>query len=201
MSKQIVFIHGGDSFDSYEEYIDFLQNFEIDIERFKPRKRWREWLINELGDDYECLTPDMPNKWNAQFSEWKLWFEKLLPFLHDGVILLGHSLGGVFLAKYLAENDFPKKISKLFLLAAPFDEKDADYSMTSFALPADISRIAQQVDHIYIYHSSDDDVVPFVDQAKYKAALPSAELRTFSDRGHFNIETFPELLEDIKKAL
>jgi len=198
MPTQIVFIHGGDSFDSYEEYIDFLKNFEIDIERFKPRKRWREWLTEKLGDDYECLRPDMPNKWNAQFSEWKLWFEKIIPFLADGVIFVGHSLGGVFLAKYLAENTFPRKISKLFLLAAPFDSKDADYSMASFALPADISKILQQVEKIYLYHSEDDDIVPFIDQAKYKQALPEAEVRIFSDRGHFSIDTFPELLEDIR---
>lgn len=200
MTKQIVFIHGGDTFETYEEYIKFLKDFEIDIERFKPRRRWRDWLIKELGDDYECLTPDMPNKWNAQYDEWKLWFEKIIPFLHEGVILIGHSLGGNFLAKYLAENTFPKKISKLFLLAAPFDAAGEDYSMASFALPADLSRLNIAAEQTYIYQSEDDEVVAPANAQKYQAALPKAQLKTFSNYGHFIQETFPELLEDIKKA-
>jgi predicted alpha/beta hydrolase family esterase len=197
MKKQIVFIHGGDTFNSYEEYIAFLKSFPIDIERFKPRRRWRDWLIAELGDDYECLTPDMPNKWNALYDEWKLWFEKIIPFLNEGVILIGHSLGGNFLAKYLAENDFPKKISKLFLLAAPFDAEGEDYSMASFALPKDLSRLGSSAEKIYIYQSQDDEVVAPANAQKYQQALPKAVLRIFPAYGHFSQETFPELFSDI----
>ena len=29
--KQVVVIHGGDIFKTYDEYLDFLRNYEIDI--------------------------------------------------------------------------------------------------------------------------------------------------------------------------
>lgn len=31
MKKQIVIIHGGDTFDTYEEYFEFLKNRQIDF--------------------------------------------------------------------------------------------------------------------------------------------------------------------------
>ena len=53
MKKQIVVIHGGDTFESKEQYFKFLNNFEIDIERYKTsRDDWKPWLRQVLGDDY-----------------------------------------------------------------------------------------------------------------------------------------------------
>ena len=109
MKKQVVVIHGGDTFETYEEYLNFLRGYEIDIERYKSDKRdWKPWLRQRLGSDYEVILPIMPNKTNARFDEWKIWFEKFIPFLHDNVLLIGHSLGGTFLAKYLSENKFSR---------------------------------------------------------------------------------------------
>ncbi len=74
----------------------------------------------------------MPNKTNAQFEEWKIWFEKFIPFLNDGVILVGHSLGGVFLAKYLSENKFPKKIGGVFLVSAVYEKNQKGLFLVLF---------------------------------------------------------------------
>ena len=62
--------------------------------------------------------PSMPNKQNAAYDEWSIWFEKYFAYLKDDVILIGWSLGGMFLAKYLSDKPFPVKIKSLFLLAA-----------------------------------------------------------------------------------
>lgn len=76
----------------------------------------------------------MPNGNNAQYIEWKIWFERLLPFLNDGVILIGHSLGGIFLAKYLSENNFSIKVRAAILIAAPFDALGMKESLSQFKL-------------------------------------------------------------------
>lgn len=195
IKKQVLVIHGGDTFQTREEYLSFLRDYEIDIERYKSGKSdWKPWLREKLGESYEVILPVMPNKTNAQFEEWKIWFEKLIPFLNDGVILIGHSLGGDFLAKYLSENKFPKKIAAVFLIAAVHD-KDADgYALVTFTLP---KKLDLQTEKIYLYHSKDDHIVPFNDLAKLEAALPMAISRVFEDRQHFNQEEFPELVEDI----
>jgi predicted alpha/beta hydrolase family esterase len=48
-------------------------------------------------------------------------------------------------------------------------------------------------------HSKDDPVVPFEHAGMFKKALPDAEVMAFEDREHFNQETFPEIIELIKK--
>lgn len=208
MKKQIVVIHGGDTFETYEEYISFLKNFPIDFERIKAgTKNWKQTLQERLGDKYEVIVPSMPNKTNARFFEWKIWFEKFIPFLEKEVVLIGHSLGGTFLAKYLSENEFPKKIRATFLVAAPFDNKDSGESLVDFALPAllaggpaNVSMLEKQGGKVVLYYSEDDRVVPFAEFEKYKNALPGAVARVFTDRGHFNQEEFPELVYDISSG-
>lgn len=195
MKKQIVIIHGGDTFATQEEYLDFLRNYEIDIERYKIGKDdWKPWIRKMLPENYEIITPQMPNKTNARYEEWKLWFEKFIPFLNNGVILIGHSQGGIFLAKYLSENQFPKKIKAVMLVGAIYDKDCGGYPALSFSLP---NTLNLQTDKIYLYHSKDDPVVPFSALEQYQKALPNAVVRVFEDRQHINQEEFPELLEDL----
>jgi len=196
MKKQVIVIHGGDTFEEYEEYLEFLRKYEINIERYKTGKDdWKPWLREKLGEGYEVILPVMPNKTNARFEEWKLWFEKLFPFLNDEVVLVGHSLGGSFVAKYLSENKFPKKLKGVFLVAPPY-VKDCDgYPLVSFTLP---EKLDLQTENIFLYHSHDDPVVPFSALEQFQKAFPNAHTRIFEDRKHLNQEQFPELIEDMK---
>jgi len=197
MSKQVVVIHGGTTFDSYEEYIEFLKNREVDIDTFKYGPGWKNSLQKNLNGSFEVLLPRMPNSNNAKYEEWKIWFERLIPFLEDGVILVGHSMGGIFLPKYLSENDFPKKIRATILVAAPFDD-ETEETLDTFRLPNSIKGFGEQSGKIFLYQSKDDPEVPFGEVDKYKKLIPQATLRIFEDRGHFNTEEFPEIVEEIK---
>lgn len=198
MKQQILAIHGGDSFDTYEEYLDFLKNYQIDIDALKRPKKWKDNLQDNLGEDYEIFLPMMPCGSNCRYLEWKIWFDKFIPFLKDNLILIGHSQGGIFLAKYLSENDLPVKIKTVFLVAAPFDNKDADYSLADFILPNSLEKLERQVEKIFLYHSKDDPVVPFANLEKYAAKLPNAEEVIFEDKGHFILREFPEIMDKIK---
>lgn len=198
MKKQILIIHGGHSFDSYEGYLDFLKKYEINFEKIKT-KGWKDTLGERLGTNFEVIFPRMPNAMNAKYREYKIFFEKLIPFLENEVILIGHSLGGIFLAKYLSENNFPKRILATFLIAAPFDAESAEYTLGDFALPESLNKFQTQSERIFLYHSKDDDVVPFSDLGKYQKALPMAEVIIFENRKHFNQSEFPEIIEAIKK--
>jgi uncharacterized protein len=200
MSRQVIVIHGGDTFDTYEEYISFLKNFKLDFKRFQS-KSWKDTLPDNLGKVVEVISPEMPNPTNAKYIEWKIWFEKFIPYLREDLIFVGHSLGGIFLAKYLSENDFPKKITATFLVSAPFDDNDKDYSLVDFSLPDSLNNLQKQGGEIHIYHSSDDKIVPFEDLNKYKKVLPGAMVREFGNRGHFQQEEFPEIIEEIKNLL
>ena len=195
--QQVVVIHGGTTFPSYEEYIEHLTTKTLDIERLRSRSDWKGTLQESLGEEYDVLAPRMPNGTNAQYNEWSLWFERVLPLLTDNVVLVGHSLGGVFLAKYLSLHTIPKTIRGLFLVSAPFDDDASEESLASFTITAPLAGVMEQIKTIHLYHSEDDPVVPFAQVQKYMQELPDAVLHTFSNRGHFLQETFPELVEDI----
>jgi predicted alpha/beta hydrolase family esterase len=141
----------------------------------------------------------MPNSMNAKYKEWKIMFEKLFPFFKNNLILLGHSLGGIFLAKYLSENKFPRKIKATFLVAAPYDDKTTKDSLGDFKLPKKLDKFQKQGGKIFLYQSKDDLSVSLVDLKKYKKSLPEAEVVMFRKKGHFNQVEFPEIVKDIKR--
>ena len=171
---------------------------ELDFEHLLDNKgNWKDNLKKTLSKDFVVILPSMPNKSNAQYPEWKIWFEKLIPHCRTGLILVGHSLGGIFLAKYLSENIFPKKISAVFLVAAPYDIRSAHNRLASFGLPAKLVRLQEQVAKIFIYHSQDDPVVPVIAAKNYQHALPGAVVKIFKNKQHFNQATFPEIVKTI----
>ena len=193
--KQIVLIHGGSDFRTYEEFIAQLKSEPVDITEFQPKQRWKNTFAEHLGSDYQVLRPQMPNPENAHYEEWKIWFEKMVPFLIDGVILIGHSLGGIFLAKYLSENTLPKKIGATILISAPYDSDGLDPPLGDFILTKPLEMLAQQSLAIYLVHAEDDPIVPFSHAQKYLAQLPSAKLVALKGGGHSNQPEFLELIE------
>jgi uncharacterized protein len=198
MKQQVILIHGGFTFDTYEEYLQSLIDSSVTPEKFKTSRHWQDTLHKEFDADFEVFTPRMPNRNNARYHEWCIWFEKMLPFINDNVILVGYSLGGVFLAKYISENSFPKRIKALILVATPLDTIGLTESVGDFAFRVPTSDFSVQTGSTYLVFSEDDPAVPFERVAEYKKVLSNCHAVTFSNRGHFYQETFPELVELIQ---
>lgn len=201
--KQIVFIHGGNSFSQHDAFLEYLRMCEIaDPLDEIIVKKWRMTIRDAFHETHEVYYPSMPNSSNAEYLEWKIWFERYFAFLRDGVVLIGHSLGGMFLAKYLSEEIMPVKVHALYLVAAPFEADHFDHDgedCHDFVFdPKNLPRLAKQVGETYVFHSTDDPIVPYAHALKYQKALPAAELVSFVDRGHFILEEFPEIIEHIK---
>ncbi len=194
MKQQVLIINGGDAFDTYELYLNDLKSKTPKLERLRPGG-WKGNFQTALGEDYDVFVAQMPNSQNAQYTEWKIWFEKIMSLVDEGIILVGHSLGGIFLAKYLSENNSQKKIKALILLAAPYCTREENH-LAGFDLE-NLEYVSSQVEKIFIYHSKDDPVVPFEDAEKYAKALRNAEMKVFEDKMHFNQSEFPELAQNI----
>lgn len=112
-------IHGRMTFKNKKDYLHFLKTRKISIEE---KIYWSNGLFKKkLGKNFEIIKPNMPLKDNAKYEEWKIYFERYFPQLENNIILIGSSLGGIFLAKYLSENKFPKKILSTYLICPPFD--------------------------------------------------------------------------------
>ena len=198
MKKQVILIHGGSTFDTYKDYLAFLNNLKIDLNRYK-RTKSSDSLRQELGNKFDVLLPKMPNPMNAKYDEWKILFKKISFLLDNNVILIGHSLGAIFLVKYLSENKFPKKILATLLVSPPYDDEGLEDSLGDFVLSKSLNKLNKHGGKIFIYQSKDDSVVPYSHLKKYKKVLPNASIREFKKRGHFDQLKFPELIKDIKE--
>ncbi len=190
--KQVLIIHGGESFNSYDRYLTHLKTSTIAYEQLKPQKKWKSWIAEQMPEA-DVLLPTFPNGYNAIYDEWKIYFEKLIPFFGNDVQIIGHSLGAMFLAKYL--NDYPvaKPVKRLVLIAGGYDD-EASEDLGSFKVLS-AKNLPASAESIHLFHSNDDPVVPFSELAKFQADLPNAISHIFEDRGHFNDATFPELLD------
>lgn len=145
----------------------------------------------------------MPLSENARYEDWKIFFERHIPLLKNNCILIGNSLGGIFLAKYLSENKFPKKILSVYLIAPPFDNSlEGEDLVGGFSLSSDLSLLAKNTKNLYLMFSANDDVVPPAHAEKYRRKLPGADIIIYKNKnGHFKVPEFPEIVKLIKQDL
>lgn len=196
--KQIFIIHGGMTFKNRKDYLQFLKTREISTEE---KIRWTDnYLKSRLGKDFEIIKPRMPLQDNANYNDWKIHFERHFPKLRNNIILIGSSLGGIFLAKYLSENKFPKKILSTYLVCPPFDNTLSSEDLVGgFRLKPDLSMIEKNSKNLYLFFSKDDDVIPIAHAKKYEKKLKNAKITIFeSKNGHFKISEFPEIIKMIR---
>lgn len=202
MEKQILYIWGWVAKENYKDYQDYIS--QIDINPYQEKfLNWSKTLWEKLTD-FEYLVFDRPNSDFADYQAWKIIFEKYIPFLKNDIILIWTSLGWSFLLKYLSENKLNIKISKLFLIAAALDSTPEE-KIWSFALSQENEdnlknlEVKNNIWKIYLYHSKDDDCVPFYQFLELEKFFPDAEKRIFDDKKHFWQETrILELENDIK---
>ena len=191
-------IHGGMTFRSQAGYLNFLKNREISLE---TRVKWtNEYMDKKLGKDFELIRPRMPKGDDAKYVEWKINFERYLAILGKNIILIGWSLGGIFLAKYLSENKLRHKAIATYLICPPYDHTLSDEDLVGgFKLGTDLSLIEKNTKNLYLMFSEDDEVVPVAHADKYRKKLKSADFIIYgSKNGHFKISEFPEIVKMIK---
>jgi uncharacterized protein len=180
MKKQILFIHSAGNQDPNQGSSQLVA-----------------YLQKALGNDYALLNPEMPDPENPDYSSWKSQVEKSLAASASEVILIGHSLGGSVLLKYLSEHAPVRPIIGLFVIAAPYWESEG-WSIDEFRIKGDPSKLAH-IPAIFFYHSRNDEWVPFSHLRKYSRMFPQATIRELEGNEHsFDKHDFPQLVADIK---
>ena len=157
-------------------------------------------LQNALGFAYDVHYPKMPEEDSATYADWKAPIERELATRDDEVILVGHSVGGSVLVKYLSEQQLDQPITSLFLLATPYWGADEFWKWDEARLPEDVAAKLASIPRIFLYHSRDDDTVPFAHLALYAAKLPQATIRVLDRRRHQFGNDLAEVAEDIRRA-
>jgi predicted alpha/beta hydrolase family esterase len=154
-------------------------------------------LQSALGPAYDVRYPRMPNEDDAEYAAWKARIVSEVAGLDGEVFLVGHSVGSSVLLKYLSEERIEKSIAGLFLIATPHWGGDEFWKWDEVLLPQDIAAKLASIPRIFLYHSRDDEVVPFAHLALHAAKLPQATLREVDGRGHQFGNDLTDIAEDI----
>ena len=157
-------------------------------------------LRRALGTAYELLYPKMPHESEPDYRNWQPEIGKELGHVRNNAILVGHSLGGSFLLKYLSDEKPEKSIAGIFLIATPYWGGDGwrYEGYESVALPKDFPSKLPSGTPIFFYHSRDDETVPFAHLSLYAKKLPQATIHALDARGHQLGNDLSEVAVDIK---
>lgn len=169
--------------------------------RLNLAQKWVTVLEDALRPAFNIFLPEMPNPESPDCAEWLKRISKVVE-LHEGdVCLVGHSLGGSIALQYVARSSRLRH-KRVFAVAAPFwSGHDQDWQCDQFRL-LDDDIAALSLCKIYLYHGTEDEIVPFSHMAEYVAMFPRALTRSYSGMSHINpSESFlRDLAADIKSS-
>jgi predicted alpha/beta hydrolase family esterase len=155
------------------------------------------FLHDALGETYDINYPTMPNEYDPDYDLWKIKFDQELNKIEGKVVLVGHSVGGFLLLKYLSKNKIDTNITGMFFIAIPFVGKGG-WKFEDMALDKDFATKLPSGAPVFFYHCNNDEIVPFSHLALYAKELPLATIRKIAGRGHQLNNDLSEVVQDIK---
>lgn len=166
-------------------------------------ENWFPWLQSELkARGHEVIIPTFSTPEGQSLERWLDEFELLRDEIDEDTILIGHSLGSVFILRLLERLDVQVRAS---ILIAPFVSKlgieldDLNQSFIEGGFNWDRIRPGSREFHVLI--SGNDPYVPLDEGQKVSNRL-MCDPMIIQDAGHFNkeagYEKFPVLLELIE---
>ncbi|KAJ5078060.1 hypothetical protein M0811_05318 [Anaeramoeba ignava] len=171
---------------------------------------WYSWLKKELDstEEFQAITPDFPNPKDPELKEWIKTLEKAIESTNEKnqLILIGHSLGGFTILRYLEkleDEEIRKRILSIYLVASPSLTRER---ATSFYSPKiNLQKIDQLILDLKIpffaIWSEDDKIVPkeHIDYLSGNDGLSSLQCKIINNYGHFLEKTNQYLLDLIKE--
>jgi pimeloyl-ACP methyl ester carboxylesterase len=153
-------------------------------------------LQKALGEAYVVHYPLLSDdELSADFGS-KKQIGKEISLIKDEIILVAHSLGASMLLKYLSESSVQKNIAGIFLISTPFWSGDEDWKQ-GLKLHEDFADKIPKNIPVFLYHSKDDEEVPFEHVKRYVQHLPQATVRK-TNGGHQLNNDLTIVAKDIK---
>lgn len=158
------------------------------------------WLHDELRrKGHEVVVLDLPNPEAPESEVWlKMLADELCPLTQDD-ILVGHSLGGAAVLRFLDNAEARTLPKGVVTIAAPWFINH-EQLRAFFPMDFDYDVIAWKAKLFTVIHSKDDKIVPFDHAEKYQKMLHANLVATESD-GHFQGAQYPIILDEIQKII
>lgn len=171
-----------------------------------PEINWFPWLKNELEKrDCQVFVPRFPTPNGQSLNSWLKVLNDYQQYINSDTILIGHSLGGLFLTRIMERLENP--VFAAFFVSASigvkpikFYESDRIFSDFDF----DWEKIKSNAKNFFVYHSDNDPYVCLGNGEELAKKL-GVELSFIPQAGHLNSESgytkFDKLLTDIESIL
>jgi uncharacterized protein len=160
----------------------------------KPFENWLPWLEGELTQHrVQCFVPHFPTPEYQNYQNWSLILDayREIGIINQETILVGHSLGALFVAKYILH----KKVNaKCYIAVAGFNrfkgKSDRFYNVNKlfFTEDAELQGLKNYIDIRHCFISDNDSHLP-IEKLKEFVSLISAECHLIPGAGHFNADS------------
>jgi uncharacterized protein len=167
-----------------------------------PEENWFPWLKKELEEQgHNVSIPAFPTPEGQSLESWLEVLKNYESQITPDSILIGHSLGGLFLLRVLERLNH--KVNAAIFVSAPIGIRpikfyDGDEKFSGFGF--DWQSIRTKADHFVVFHSDDDPYVSIGNGEKLANEL-GVRLTFIPNAGHFNAAAgytqFERLLEEI----
>jgi predicted alpha/beta hydrolase family esterase len=156
-------------------------------------------LREELGRDFEVAFPILPAPDDPHYPPWSERLGEILAENDTPTVVVGHSLGGSVFLKHLAEGGRAEHVTGLVLLATPYwGESDWE---AEWALPEGWPNPSTELPPTHLFHSRDDEEIPFSQVELYRERLPVATVHPLDGCGHLYARgDLTEVLEAIREV-
>ena len=171
-----------------------------------PGENWFPWLKRKLEEKhYKVFVPQFPHPKDHTLVDWLEVLKGYEQYINEDSILIGHSLGGLFLLRVLERLQHP--VFAAFFVAAPIGVRpikfyDSDEKFSGFSF--NFAEIKKKAKHFVAYHSDNDPYIS-IGNGEELAKQLDIKLTFIANSGHFNAEAgftkFDKLPEDIEKLL
>lgn len=152
-------------------------------------------LGRELGAGYEVVYPRMPDEADPRYDAWVSALADAMRGLGDGVICVGHSIGGTILLHALAAGALPVRPAAVVVIAPPFT---GEGGWPGDGLPdCDLARDPPDVPVRLFYGSADEDVPP-AHAGLYARSVPQIAVTELAGRDHQLNNDLSEVAEAIR---
>ena len=168
----------------------------------KPFENWFPWLERKISEmNRQCIVPQFPTPLKQSYTNWErlLDYYKSLGFIDENTVFIAHSLGPVFIVKYVTKNKIKIKglisVSGFNNFISGMEEFDR-INKSFFLEDSKLSEFKNYVELIYCFMSDNDPHIPF-NKLKEFANIIGGELYIIHNGGHFNTAAGYERFEEI----
>jgi hypothetical protein len=170
-----------------------------------PNENWFPWLKEKLQErGHEVIVPHFPTPEGQDLGNWMYHFSKYMDLIDESTVMIGHSLGPLFILSVLERIKVKIRASYFvagFAGALGRDQFDS-INKTFFDKEFDWETIKKNCSRFVLYNSDDDPYVP-IEQGKSLARRLNGEMKVIASAGHFNAERgytyFDDLLNDLEQ--